>query len=569
MPTFYLRGQTSHFRLQLNRKTRNRRMEITMTDSRLWCSDLGNGTFQNPILYADYSDPDVCRVGDTFYMTASSFNYIPGLPILVSKDLVNWELKNYAIKEAIPYEQYNSPAHAKGIWAPSIRYHNGEFFIFVGMPDEGIFVLKTKDPLGEWSEPHLILSGKGYIDPCPIWNEDGTAYVVHGYAKSRIGFKSILGAFQITADGEHRISEDTFIYDGTKTNPTIEGPKVYKRNGYFYIFAPAGGVKTGWQTVLRSKNLYGPYEEKIVMHQGSSDINGPHQGGLVDTLSGEEWFIHFQDAGVYGRITHMQPVVWKNDWPVIGKDVEGIDCGEPQHVYPKPAGVPTDVEPTYLAASDDFNSTELGLQWQWLANSKKDFYSLTERPGALRLYSINPTICQDASQSFPVLWNCANVLTQKLVCPAFTADFSLDISGLKENCQAGILMIGGEYSSLAFRKEADGMKLVYVESETKKLKAAIKDTNTNDIKIENILFSTTVDASVATAVLRIVFSADKVCQMYYKLEGENEFTKIPFSSTPKDHTWVGAKVGMFSTAAENQNKPGFADFTKVVLSTLL
>lgn len=555
-----------------------------MTDSRLWCSDLGNGTFQNPILYADYSDPDVCRVGDTFYMTASSFNYIPGLPILVSKDLVNWELKNYAIKETIPYEQYNSPAHAKGIWAPSIRYHNGEFFIFVGMPDEGIFVLKTKDPLGEWSEPHLILPGKGYIDPCPIWNEDGTAYVVHGYAKSRIGFKSILGVFQMTADGEHRISEDTFIYDGTKTNPTIEGPKVYKRNGYFYIFAPAGGVKTGWQTVLRSKNLYGPYEEKIVMHQGGSDINGPHQGGLVDTPSGEEWFIHFQDAGVYGRITHMQPVVWKNDWPVIGKDVEDIDCGEPQHVYPKPTGVPTDVEPTYLAASDDFNSAELGLQWQWLANSKKEFYSLTERPEALRLYSINPTgtssglkhdskpdlnqASEPSVQSFPTLWNCANVLTQKLVCPAFTADFSLDISGLKENCQAGILMIGGEYSALAFRKETDGTKLVYVESETKKLEAAIKDTNTNDVKIENILHSTNVDASVATAVLRIVFGADKVCQMYYKLEGDNKFTKIPFSSTPKDHTWVGAKIGVFSTSVDCHISNGFVDVTNVTVQSL-
>ena len=529
-----------------------------MSEQRLWCSDLGNGTFQNPILYADYSDPDVCRVGDTFYMTASSFNYIPGLPILTSKDLVNWELKNYAIKEALPYETYNSPAHAKGIWAPSIRYHNGEFFILVGMPDEGIFMLKAKDPLGDWSEPHLILSGKGYIDPCPIWNEDGTAYVIHGYAKSRIGFKSILGIFQITTDGERAISDDVFLYDGTKTNPTIEGPKVYKRNGYFYIFAPAGGVKTGWQTVLRSKNLYGPYEEKIVMHQGSSNINGPHQGGLVDTPSGEEWFIHFQDAGVYGRITHMQPVVWKNNWPIIGKDVEDIGCGEPQHIYPKPAGISTKVEPIYLAASDDFSSPSLGLQWQWLANSKTDFYSLTERPGSLRLYSQNPS-----GEAHPVLWNCANVLTQKLVCPAFTADFHIDISGLQENEQAGILMIGGEYSSLAFRKEADGLKLIYFESETLKEKAQIKDTNTNDKKTENILFSTRVDYSITTAVLRIVFGTDKTCQMYYKLEDNTEFTKISFTSTPKDHTWTGAKIGMFSTALDLCKHHGFADFTKV------
>lgn len=535
-----------------------------MNEPRLWCPDLGNGTFQNPILYADYSDPDVCRVGDTFYMTASSFNYIPGLPILVSKDLVNWELKNYAIKDTLPYDMYNSPAHAKGIWAPSIRYHNGEFFIFVGMPDQGIFMLKTKDPLGDWSEPYLVLPGKGYIDPCPIWNEDGTAYVVHGYAKSRIGFKSILGVFQITPDGERAISEDVFLYDGTKTNPTIEGPKVYKRNGYFYIFAPAGGVKTGWQTVLRSKSLYGPYEEKVVMHQGSSDINGPHQGGLVDTPSGEEWFIHFQDAGVYGRITHMQPVVWKNDWPVIGKDVEGIDCGEPQHIYPKPKGCcPTVVEPMFLEASDDFSSTELGLQWQWLANSKKEFFSLTERPGALRLYSLNPT-----EKSAPVLWNCANVLTQKLVCPSFTADFNIDISGLQNGAQAGIVMIGGEYSALAFRKEKEELKLVYLESETKKPEAAIKDTNTNDVKIENILNSTFVDKSITTAILRIVFSADKVCQMYYKLDGETEFTKIPFSSTPKDHTWVGAKIGMFSTSLEPCDNHGFADFTDVIVTML-
>lgn len=538
-------------------------MEIPMKKPRLWCPDLQDGTFQNPILFADYSDPDVCRVGDTFYMTASSFNYTPGLPILVSKDLVNWELKNYAIKERLPYAMYDSPAHAKGIWAPSIRYHNGEFFIFVGMPDQGIFMLKTTDPLGAWSEPKLILAGKGYIDPCPVWNADGTAYVVHGYAKSRIGFKSILGMFQITMDGERAISDDHFIYDGTKTNPTIEGPKVYQRNGYYYIFAPAGGVKTGWQTVLRSRSLYGPFEEKVVLHQGSSDINGPHQGGLVDTPYGEEWFIHFQAAGVYGRITHMQPVVWKNDWPVIGKDVEGNGCGEPQHRYPKPAGMPFSVKPSYLEASDDFSSPTLSLFWQWSANWKDEFYSLTERPGALRLYSLNTT-----KTSMPVLWNCANLLTQKIVCPAFTADFAIDISGLQNNSQAGILMLGGEYCALAFRKTSDKLTLVYFESETRQPDAAIKDTNTTDVKLEHILHSTPVDCTTTTAVLRIVFGTDKVCRMYYKLETDADFTYLPFSFTPKGHTWVGARIGMFSTALDLSDNHGFADFTNVAVTIL-
>lgn len=532
-----------------------------MTEPRLWCPDLSNGTFQNPIIYADYSDPDVCRVGDTFYMTASSFNYIPGLPILTSKDLVNWELKNYAIKERLPFAMYDTPAHAKGIWAPSIRYHNGEFFIFVGMPDQGIFMLKTKDPLGEWSEPYLVLPGKGYIDPCPLWEDDGTAYVIHGYAKSRIGFKSILGIFQITPDGEQAIRDDVFLYDGTKTNPTIEGPKVYKRNGYYYIFAPAGGVTNGWQTVLRSKNLYGPYEEKVVLHQGNSNINGPHQGGLVDTPSGEEWFIHFQDAGVYGRITHMQPVVWKNDWPVIGLDVEGIDCGEPQHSYPVPDCYSTKVEPLFLKASDDFSSPELSLQWQWMANCKNEFYSLTQHPGHLRLYSINPT-----SEHNPVLWNCANVLTQKLVCPAFTADFSIDISGLQANSRAGIVMMGGEYAALAFQKETNGLKLICFESETIKEAAEIIDTKTKERKTEKILYSVAVNPNITTATFRLNFDNQKVCRMYYRFGDDISFTEIPNCFIPKGHTWVGAKAGIFSTALEPFGNHGFADFTKVLVA---
>lgn len=523
-----------------------------MNTELLWSSDLGDGTFQNPILYADYSDPDIIRVGDTFYMTASSFNYIPGLPILTSKDLIHWELKNYAIKTALPFDTYDSPAHAKGIWAPSLRYHKGEFYIFVGMPDEGIFVLKAKDPLGEWSKPHLLLPGKGYIDPCPFWDENDNAYVIHAYAKSRIGFKSILGIFPISADGLTCTGDDTFLYDGTIDNPTIEGPKVYKRNGYYYIFAPAGGVRTGWQVVLRSKNIYGPYEAKTVMHQGNSTINGPHQGGLVDTPSGEEWFLHFQDAGVYGRITHLQPVIWENDWPVIGKDVSGNGCGEPQLTYKKPSGCPI-VSPHYLEASDDFCSERLGLQWQWLANVTPDFYSLTARNGALRLYSKNP-----AGEESPLLWNCANVLTQKIVCPAFIADYKIDIRGLKENERAGILMIGNEYASLAFQKDAGGLRLVYFVSET----------DENNKKREQELYSIDVESSDFIATLRIIFDKSKTCQMFYRFESDEVFSAIPFYSCPKDHTWTGAKTGMYSTALDTSVHNGFVDFLSVNFSPL-
>ena len=211
--------------------------------SLLWKSDQEDGTYKNPILFADYSDPDVIRVGDTYYMTASSFNYVPGLPILTSKDLVNWELKNYAI-EKIDEPGYDLPQHAKGVWAPAIRYHEGYFYIYYGMPDEGIYMVRTKDALGTWEKPVLVLAGKGLIDSCPFWDEDGKAYIIHGYAKSRIGFKSHLGIFPMSWDGTKATGEDHILYCGLKTQPTIEGPKVYKRNGYYYIFAPAGGVKT-------------------------------------------------------------------------------------------------------------------------------------------------------------------------------------------------------------------------------------------------------------------------------------------------------------------------------------
>ena len=282
-------------------------------------SDLSDGTFRNPILFADYSDPDVIRVGDTYYLTASSFHYTPGLPILISKDLINWKLVNYALDRVCeapgagrPHEdsvaiekRFQKPCHSEGVWAPTIRYHEGMFFIFYGMPDEGIYMVRAKDPLGKWEEPVCLLPGKGLIDSCPFWDEDGRAYIVHAYAKSRIGFKSILGIFEMSPDGTRAISEDKFIFDGNDpAHPaiTIEGPKVYKRDGFYYILAPAGGVRQGWQVALRSRNIEGPYEIRTVMDQGNSVINGPHQGGLVDTTDGEEWFLHFQDRGLFGRM---------------------------------------------------------------------------------------------------------------------------------------------------------------------------------------------------------------------------------------------------------------------------
>ena len=327
---------------------------IAQYRSQVWCPDNGDGTYTNPVLYADYSDPDVCVVGEDYYLTASSFNCIPGLPILHSKDLVNWEIIGYALQEQEPKELFARPQHGKGVWAPAIRYHNDSLFIYWGDPDLGIFMVKAKDPAGEWSNPVCVISGKGMIDPCPLWDDDGHCYLVNGWANSRCGFNSVLSVRELSADGTHAISQPRIVFDGGQENHTSEGPKFYKRDGYYWIMNPAGGVAMGWQLAMRSKSPYGPYEWKRVMWQGKTDINGPHQGAWVHTAQGEDWFLHFNDKGAYGRVVYLQPIDWSSGWPMMGNH------GEPYTKYCKPLTV--NHEPiTNPRESDEFNDG-LGLQ---------------------------------------------------------------------------------------------------------------------------------------------------------------------------------------------------------------
>src|SRR6185437_15090852 len=224
-----------------------------------WRPDCGDGTYRNPIIYADYSDPDVVRVGDDFYLTASSFNCTPGLPILHSKDLVNWTIINHALKN-LPDARYEKFQAGEGVWAPALRFHAGKFWIFFATPDEGIYVITADRPAGQWSEPHLVQAGRGLIDPCPLWDDDGQAYLVHAYAGSRAGIKHLLRVRPMAADGSRLLSEGQIIFHEPEKHPTIEGPKFLKRDGWYYLLAPAGGVATGWQLALRSKHIYGPYE---------------------------------------------------------------------------------------------------------------------------------------------------------------------------------------------------------------------------------------------------------------------------------------------------------------------
>ncbi len=506
----------------------------------LWMPNQGDGTYKNPIIFADYSDPDLIRWGDAFYLTASSFQYTPGLPILKSKNLVDWELIGYAL-DKIPEKGYDSPRFSCGVWAPAIRVHDDKVWIFYGMPDEGIFAVWATDPEGPWSEPILIKAGKGLIDPCPIWEENGDAYVVHAYAKSRIGFKSVLGVFQFQKNGLPYDGPDKLLFDGHPEQFTIEGPKLYKRNGYYYILAPAGGVVTGWQLAMRSKSLLGPYEIKEVLHQGQSSVNGPHQGGLVEDFASKAYFIHFQDKGAYGRICLLQPVLWEEDWPLMGKNAEPVEGGLiPTGKYDE------DRVSLSLQASDSFAGPALGLQWQWSANPPQSAYRLgdEEKPG-LELYALN--ISSDASYN---LWNRPQVLSQKLLSPEQNFEVSLDGRALAEDNAAGLVILGASYMSLRLEKEADAYVLSLVRADDKDEETIIERRTWKGPEL-------CMGLDVRPKNQRGEVSA----RFYYRVEEKKIYLEAEEVLT--SHTWTGARVGLYAVSKGSQNtgKALFRDFS--------
>lgn len=490
-----------------------------------WIPDQSDGTFHNPILHADYSDPDIVRHGEDFYLTSSSFNCTPGLPILHSRDLVNWTIIGHALKN-LPDSRYEKVQPGCGVWAPAIRFHAGQFWIFFPTPDEGIFVVTANDPRGPWSEPHLVEAGKGLIDPCPLWDDDGKAYLVHAYAHSRAGIKHVLRVRPMAADGSKLLGDGQIVFHAPDRHPTLEGPKFLKKDGWYYILAPAGGVTTGWQLALCSRNIFGPYEEKIVLERGATNVNGPHQGALIDLPNGDWWFAHFQDAGIYGRIVHLQPVTWRDGWPLMGKDQDGNGIGEPvaQTRLPRvetrqPIAVPQ--------TSDDFDSPDLGFQWQWPANHRDDCFSLSARPGWLRLFSGTETKLQRLPQ----------LLSQKFPARRFEVETLLELSCNESGVEAGLIVIGQTHAALAIRQNESGIQVVYRENGTEHL---IARTRSNRIR------------------LRVRVADGGRCAFQFATD-DSEFVSVPNLFQATAGFWIGAKVGIYCVSQNGAGR-GHADF---------
>jgi beta-xylosidase len=468
------------------------RPDIVKTDSEGW-GDQGDGTYRNPVLNADFSDPDVIRVGSKYYMVASDFHFL-GMQVLESEDMVNWHYISQI------YRRFDEPGwdsnqhYAGGSWAPAIRYHDGLYYVYFCTPEEGLYMSTAKDPHGPWAPLHLVKRVPKWEDPCPFWDDDGQAYL----GRSKHGAGPII-VHKMSPDGKQLLDEGVTVYEG----PVAEGTKFLKRNGWYYLIIPEGGVGQGWQTVLRSRNIYGPYERRIVLEKGSTKVNGPHQGALVDTPDGSWWFYHFQETPVLGRVVHLQPARWQDDWPLMGVDYDGNVVGEPVALWQKPI---VSGKTGLLQTDDDFEGS-LGLQWQWNHNPVDTHWTLTERKGWLTLKAMPADSLKLAR----------NMLTQKVIGYQSESTTLVTASG---SSYAGLFCSGKQFRGIGLCKEgvfieAHGQRQIVRQGKFAKLWLRI----TNDC-IENRH------------------------QFYYSTDGEH-YEPAGEAFPMRAGYWKGIRVGLF------------------------
>lgn len=539
--------------------------------------DQGNGTYINPILNADYSDPDAIRVGDKYYMVASDFHFM-GMQVLESTDLVNWTLIAQ-LYDRLDFPKWDTnERYAGGSWAPAIRYHDGKFWVFFCTPHEGLFMTQATDPRGPWSPLHLVEKVEKWEDPCPFWDDDGQAYL----GRSKHGAGPII-IHKMSPDGKRLLDEGRTVYTG----PVAEGTKIHKRDGYYYLSIPEGGVERGWQTVLRSRNIYGPYEKKVVLEQGMTGVNGPHQGAMVDTPEGEWWFLHFQQFNPIGRVVHLQPMHWRDGWPVIGVDQNMNGIGEPVIGWRKPGWKQIKSESatsdeqraiqdtSFVAGSsslvfrrssradiiDDFNTADLALQWQFNHNPVDDAWSLSERKGFLTLHAL-------PAESFT---KARNTLTQKSV--GYTGEFTieLNVSALKDGDRAGLACMGKTNHLLGVKKE-NGKLYLYVGEDEATASDKFKKTTSNESKAtsnESQATSSQTDQysiPVSKSIVYLRLHLDALHNAYHfsysYVYNDKFFTPIGESFPMRSGHWKGVRPALFCYTTGSDGGKAMFDWTR-------
>lgn len=503
---------------------------LTTNAQQVWTADNGDGTFTNPLMWGDWPDPDVIRVGDEFYMVSTSMHYVPGSPIVKSKDLVNWEMAGYAVErydEDPRYDMQGGNLYLNGSWANSIRYHNGKFYVAFCTPygwgtEKGNFcVCESEKVEGPWKR---TIYPEYLYDPGLFFDDDGRVYVVHGQGR--------LFLTELNADVRSVKGEPVEIWKGgvddskgTGKRAGMEGSHVYKINGMYYITCPAGGTE-GWQMCLRSKNICGPYECKVIMQDDSSyPKNGLHQGGMVQLKNGEWWFVIMQDRGAIGRVPYLVPVKWKDGWPILG--VNGKDAV----TYPKPV-VGKTCKIKAPATTDEFNRKCLGLQWQWNHNPDNTKWSLTERPGYMRLKA---SLATD-------LKNARNTLTQRIQGPSSEGTVEMDLSKLKDGNVAGFGVFQFPYAYVAVQQEGNTRNVVMCNN------GKIVDIPIRELKQNRIWFR--------------VRATDKdfTARFYYSLDGKEFIQTGDVLNMDLGLYWTANRFALLNFSTKEQGVGGMADF---------
>ena len=478
--------------------------------------------YVNPIVRADFPDPDVIRVGNTYYMVSTTMHHFPGATILKSQDMVNWEYCAQPLAQLADNDRYNllndKNAYAAGMWACSMKYHNGKFYILINGNDTGGWLLTTTNPEGTWQQKKL---SRGYYDPGMLF-DNGKVYIACGIDEIKV----------CELDENFNFKKEQTVF---KRSGGLEGCHFYKKGDYYYIYATYGGWPSG-QAVFRSKEVFGEYEEKMLVEKYiDGKPNTIHQGALIEDTQGKWWTIMQQDLGCLGRFPNLQPVKWTDDWPIVGNN------GVPYETYTKPKAV-GDCSIKRLPTTDNFRNYPLGSQWEWNHNPDNSAWSLFERPGWLRLKTSN--VVSRLTQA-------RNMLTQRIFMKkdkATTGTIKMDVRRMQEGDRAGICIFQDPHAMIGVEVK-DGKHQIFWAQDTLRVDKNFTPRETfKDVDVDSIVYlRATIDYS--TSKTKFYYSLDN--NRWTALGNE---TSLGFNLT----VFVGARFGLFIYSTKISG--GIADF---------
>ncbi len=492
--------------------------------------DQGDGTFKNPILPGDYSDPDVIRVGSDYYFITSTFQYSPGMAVLHSKDLVNWQYLSHCVADLtqlgpeLNWDRMNR--YNRGIYAGAIRFHEGKFWVYFTTMDEGVFLTTATNAAGPWSPVTCIWNKQGFDDPCPFWDDDGQAYLL----LSTPGKQWWTHIYKMSADGKTVDPASEKIIDEYQSS---EGNKIYKINGTYFVFhnqVIPHGPRVG--VMMRSTNIFGPYEKKIILEDfpGRYDRQ-PNQGGLVQTEAGDWWFITHQgrgENGTYdGRPSHLLPVTWTNGWPIPGL-IDKNGAGTILWSAKKPIkGFPIQAP----QSNDEFSTPMLSPQWEWNYQPRAEKWSLTARPGWLRLAAFAPLVKSD-------FFKAGNTLTQRIMgTGGGIVKVKLDASNMADGQIAGLVFFWKNYAQIGVAQKNGQRKIIFSENGI--------ITEGPELLPQNL------------AWVRAKIDDQGGCNFAYSLDGKI-FTSLGTRFSFGWHNYRGTRLGLFTY--NNLGEHGSVDF---------